>query len=46
MNLWSQDKGQIACAAAFVIDIRDGGIAPMSFPEIVDVSWFSVELAL
>ena len=46
MNLWSQDKGQKACAAAFVNAIRNGGVAPISFEEIVEASRVSIELAL
>jgi predicted dehydrogenase len=45
MNLWSQDKGQKACAAAFVKAIADGGMAPIPFAEIVEASRVSIELA-
>jgi predicted dehydrogenase/threonine dehydrogenase-like Zn-dependent dehydrogenase len=45
MNLWSQDKGQKACAAAFVKAIADGGNAPIPFAEIVEVSRVSIKLA-
>ena len=45
MNLWSQDKGQKACVAAFVNAIRDGGVAPIAFTEIAAVSRASIELA-
>lgn len=45
MNLWSQDKGQKPCAAAFVKAITDGGAAPIPFAEIVEVSRISIELA-
>lgn len=45
MNLWRQDKGQKACAAAFVNAIRDGGVAPIPFAEIVEVSRVSILLA-
>ncbi len=38
MNLRSQDKGQKACAAAFVAAVRNGGPAPIPFDEIVEVS--------
>ena len=38
MNLWQQDKGQKACAAAFLDAIRRGGISPIPFEEIVEVS--------
>jgi len=38
MNLWQQDKGQNACAAAFLDAIRRGGVSPIPFAEIVEVS--------
>jgi predicted dehydrogenase/threonine dehydrogenase-like Zn-dependent dehydrogenase len=38
MNLWQQDKGQNACAAAFLDAIRRGGVSPIPFEEIVEVS--------
>lgn len=44
MNLWRQDKGQAACAAAFLDAIRSGGAAPIPFDEIVEVSRISIEL--
>jgi predicted dehydrogenase/threonine dehydrogenase-like Zn-dependent dehydrogenase len=45
MNLWWQDKGQNACAAAFIKAIRNGGVAPIAFAEIVESSRVSIELA-
>ncbi len=45
MNLWRQDKGQRACAAAFVSAVRDGGAAPIPLEQILEVSWVSIELA-
>ncbi len=44
MKLWRQDKGQKACAAAFVEAIRQGGAAPIAFAEIVESSRVSIEL--
>ena len=44
-NLWSQNKGQRACAAAFIHAIRDGTIAPIPFAEIVEVTRVSIDLA-
>jgi predicted dehydrogenase len=38
MNLWQQDKGQKACAAAFLDAVRTGGPSPIPFDEIVEVS--------
>lgn len=45
MNLWSQDKGQRACATAFVKAINEGGLSPIPFTEIVEVSRISILLA-
>jgi predicted dehydrogenase len=35
LNLWRQDKGQQACAAAFVQALRSGGPAPIPLGEIL-----------
>jgi predicted dehydrogenase/threonine dehydrogenase-like Zn-dependent dehydrogenase len=35
MNLWQQDKGNLACAAAFVDAIRQGKPAPIPFQELI-----------
>ena len=45
MNLWRQDKGQNACAAAFVGAIQNGGVAPIPFAEIAEVSRVTIELS-
>ena len=45
MNLWRQDKGQEACAAAFMDALRSGGPSPIPFQEIVEVSRVSIDLA-
>lgn len=45
MNLWRQDKGQKACAKAFVDAIEGKGPVPIPFEEIVEVSRISIELA-
>ena len=45
MNLWRQDKGQKACAAAFVNAIGSGGPAPIAFDEIIEVARISIEVA-
>ena len=45
MNLWRQDKGQAAMAAAFVHALRHGGPSPIPFDEIVEVSRVTIELA-
>lgn len=45
MNLWRQDKGQKACAAAFVRCLEQGGQAPIPFDEVEEVSRVSIEVA-
>lgn len=45
MNLWKQDKGQRACAAAFLDAIRTSGPSPIPFEEIVEVSRITLELS-
>lgn len=42
MNLWHQDKGQKACAAAFVQAIKTGGPAPIPLDEILEVARVSI----
>ena len=38
LNLWRQDKGHKACAAAFVRAVEQGGAAPVSFDELMEVT--------
>ncbi|MFO0472515.1 MAG: bi-domain-containing oxidoreductase [Pseudomonadota bacterium] len=45
MNLWRQDKGQRACALAFVEAVRAGGPAPIPLDELLEVARVSIELA-
>jgi predicted dehydrogenase/threonine dehydrogenase-like Zn-dependent dehydrogenase len=45
MNLWRQDKGQKACAAAFVQAISNGGPAPIPVDEILEVARVSIEVS-
>lgn len=45
MNLWRQDKGQKACAAAFVHAVQQRGESPIPFGELMEVSRVSVEVA-
>ena len=45
MNLWQQDKGQKACAAAFLDAIRSGAPSPIPFDEIVEVTRTTIALA-
>ncbi|MEY6432359.1 Gfo/Idh/MocA family oxidoreductase [Thioalkalicoccus limnaeus] len=46
MRLWRQDKGQKACAAAFVQALRDGGPAPIPLDEILEVSRVTIGVAV
>ncbi len=43
MNLWRQDKGQEACAAAFVESIRQGKETPIPADEIFEVARATIE---
>lgn len=45
MNLWRQDKGQKACAAAFVRAVEQGGVSPIPFDELMEVSRVTVQVA-
>jgi predicted dehydrogenase len=44
MNLWSQDKGQDACTAAFVQAVRQGGTSPIPLAQLLEVSRVSIEV--
>ncbi len=44
MKLWRQDKGQQACAQAFVDAIRTGGRSPIPMDELIEVARVSIEL--
>lgn len=44
MNLWRQDKGQIACAKAFVGAVKQGGPCPIPLDEVLEVSRVSIEV--
>ncbi len=46
MNLWRQDKGQAACAKAFVEAVKTGAPCPISLAEVIEVSRASIELQL
>jgi len=46
VKLWKQNKGQDACASAFLGAIREGKPAPIPFEELIEVARLSVELAL
>lgn len=44
MNLWKQDKGQNACAAAFLSAIEQGANTPISADEIFEVARVTIEV--
>lgn len=46
MNLWRQDKGQNACAAAFLRAIELGHYTPIPADEIFEVARVTIEAAL
>jgi predicted dehydrogenase len=45
MNLWRQDKGQSACAYAFVNAVSTGAPPPIALDEILEVARVSIEVA-
>jgi hypothetical protein len=45
MNLWQQDKGQVACVAAFVEAIQQGRMSPIAFEELLEVTRVSFEVS-
>ncbi len=45
MNLMRQDKGQEACAGAFIAAIEKGHPAPIPFGELVEVTRITIEAA-
>jgi predicted dehydrogenase len=44
MNLWRQDKGQTACAAAFVQAVARGAPSPIPLDELIEVSRISIQI--
>ena len=44
-NLWRQDKGQQACAAAFVQAVASGGASPIPFDELLEVARVTIDAA-
>ncbi|PKQ12072.1 MAG: dehydrogenase [Alphaproteobacteria bacterium HGW-Alphaproteobacteria-1] len=44
-NLWRQDKGQTACAAAFVKAVEAGGAAPIPAEELFEVAKVTIDVA-
>lgn len=45
MRLWRQNKGQRACAKAFVSAIESGGPAPIPLDELLEVSRVTIDIA-
>jgi predicted dehydrogenase len=45
MNLWRQDKGQDACAQAFVDAVRTGGPSPIPLDELLEVARVTIAVA-
>lgn len=45
LNLWKQDKGQAACANAFVRAISNGDPCPIPFDELFEVARVTIEVA-
>jgi predicted dehydrogenase len=45
LRLWRQDKGQRACAQAFVDAVQGGGAAPIPLAELLEVSRVTIEIA-
>jgi predicted dehydrogenase/threonine dehydrogenase-like Zn-dependent dehydrogenase len=44
MRLWRQDKGQQACAQAFVDAVQGGGAAPIPLAELLEVARVTIEI--
>jgi len=45
MNLWRQDKGQVACAKAFLQAIEQGQPSPIPVEELLEVAEVTIRLA-
>jgi predicted dehydrogenase/threonine dehydrogenase-like Zn-dependent dehydrogenase len=45
MNLWRQDKGQSACAAAFVQAVQDAKTSPIPLDQLLEVARVTIELS-
>jgi len=45
MTLWRQDKGQAACAQAFITAAAGKGHAPIATAELFEVARVTIELA-
>lgn len=45
MSLWRQDKGNGACVADFVRAVQSGGVSPIPFDELVEITQVSFRIA-
>ena len=45
MRSWRQDKGQNACANAFVKAITGDGVSPIPIGELLEISQIAIEVA-
>jgi predicted dehydrogenase/threonine dehydrogenase-like Zn-dependent dehydrogenase len=45
MNLWRQDKGQEACATAFLNAVESGTATPIPFDQVFEVARATIEVA-
>ena len=45
LNLWRQDKGQNACALAFVRAVQSGAPSPIPLEELIEVARVTIELS-
>jgi predicted dehydrogenase/threonine dehydrogenase-like Zn-dependent dehydrogenase len=45
MNLWRQDKGQVACARAFIEAVKAGRPSPIGFEELLEVGRTTISLS-
>jgi len=45
LRLWRQDKGQRACAQAFVDALKGGGAAPIPLADLLEVARVTIEIA-
>jgi hypothetical protein len=45
MNQWRQDKGQDACAQAFVAAVRSGAPSPIPLDELLEVTRVTIAVA-
>ncbi len=44
MNLWRQDKGNAACAAAFIAAVQGGGRSPIPFDELIETTRVTLDI--